>query len=176
MKKDEPVVCHRHERLRVPARAAAQLGVSVPAGAAPDQRVRRLQTGAQLFPHGPELQQDSRGGRPQLPAQLQLSQQLLPAAAERGLKQQCVQERVSLWLAQQHCGWPELPDGPFLRPLSLLGAQEAQQEASTQLPMPPLLQQGPLYQRLPSGQAQGRGPDAVPGEEEVFRGVQVSQV
>lgn len=68
-----------------------------------------------------------------------------------GLKQQCLQECVALRLPQQHSGRTQLPDRPFLRPLPFFGAQKAEQEASTQLLMPPLLQQGPLYQRLPSG-------------------------
>lgn len=37
--KDELVVCHRHECLRVPARSTPQLGLSVATGPPPDQRL-----------------------------------------------------------------------------------------------------------------------------------------
>lgn len=82
--KDELAVCHRYECLRVPARAAPQLGLSVPARPPPDQRVRRLQTRTELLALGSRLQQDARSGGPELFPQLQLSQQLLSAAEERG--------------------------------------------------------------------------------------------
>ena len=82
--KDELVVCHRHECLRVPARPTSQLGLPFPARPPPDQRLWRVQTRAQLFPPGSQLQQDSRSGGLKLFPQLQLSQQLLSAAEEWG--------------------------------------------------------------------------------------------
>lgn len=90
--KDELAVCHRYECLRVPARAAPQLGLPLPARPPPDQRLRRLPTRTELLALGPRyLQQDSRGGGggssggPELLfPQLQLSQQLLSAPEERG--------------------------------------------------------------------------------------------
>lgn len=68
-----------------------------------------------------------------------------------GLEQQLLQELLSLWLPQQHCAGPPLSNGPLLRPVHLLGDTQTQQEASAQLPVPPLLQQRTLHQRLPSG-------------------------
>lgn len=82
--KDELVVCYRHECLRVPAGATSQLGLSVLTRPPSDQRLWRVQTRSQLFPPGSQLQQDSRIGRAGLLSQLQLSQQLPSAAAQRG--------------------------------------------------------------------------------------------
>lgn len=68
-----------------------------------------------------------------------------------GLEQQFLQELLALWIPQQYRGWPELSGGPFLRPLPVPGDAQTQQKAAAQLPMPPLLQQRTLHQRLPSG-------------------------
>ena len=69
-----------------------------------------------------------------------------------GPEQQRVQERVALRLPEQHRGWTEHADRPLLRPVPVVGAEEAQQEAAAQLPVPPVLQQGPLHQGLSSGE------------------------
>lgn len=82
---NEPAVGHRHQRLGVPAGPAAQLGLPVAAGHAPGERLRCLPARAARrrctsragFRQGPP-------GAAGLAPALQLSQQLLPAAARRG--------------------------------------------------------------------------------------------
>lgn len=69
-----------------------------------------------------------------------------------GLEQQFLQELLALRVPQQYRGRPELSGGPFLRPLPVPRDTQAQQKAAAQLPVPPLLQQRPLHQRLPSGE------------------------
>lgn len=69
-----------------------------------------------------------------------------------GLEQQFLQELLALRVPQQYCGWPELSGGPFLRPLPVPRHTQTQQKAAAQLPVPPLLQQRTLHQRLPSGE------------------------
>lgn len=83
---NEPAVGHRHKhRLGVPAGPAAQLGLPVAAGHAPSQCLRCLPARASRRRRTPGagLRQGSPGAAGLAPA-LQLSQQLLPAAARRG--------------------------------------------------------------------------------------------
>lgn len=69
-----------------------------------------------------------------------------------GTEQQLLQELLALRLPQQHRRWPELPGGPFLRPIPVPRDAQTQQKAAAQLPLSPLLQQRTLHQRLPSGE------------------------
>lgn len=72
-----------------------------------------------------------------------------------GLEQQFLQELLALRVPQQYRGRPELSGGPFLRPLPVPRDTQTQQKAAAQLPVPPLLQQRTLHQRLPSGEPAG---------------------
>lgn len=83
---NEPAVGHRHERrFGVPARPAAQLGLPVASGHAPGERLRCLSARAACWRRAPRagLREGPPGAAGLAPA-LQLSQQLLPAAARRG--------------------------------------------------------------------------------------------
>lgn len=69
-----------------------------------------------------------------------------------GLEQQFLQELLTLRVPQQYRGRSELSGGPFLRPFSVPRDTQTQQKAAAKLPVPPLLQQRTLHQRLPSGE------------------------
>lgn len=54
--------------------------------------------------------------------------------------------------------------------------REMLQAAPSDLPLPPMLQQGTLHQGLPYGSAEGGRINPLPGKEEVFWGIQVPKV